>query len=183
MPERHESPQQEQERYLYAYDVKLRQTMIKEAQAARDELAKNHRGFLVGCSVSTIVKNDYGMEEVKTHSAGNFTPEDKKKSPEAKWCAERIAANLALAEKGFFIPAVVTVSSKVDTGEGGQVHDVLHPCPECRALFRHLIKENIMSGETKVANINDADPQNLKMEERSVKELLALYPNDPQEAD
>lgn len=172
----YESQPHRVDRYLEAYESRLRRTMVLEAQKDRTEIAKNHRGFLVGCAVAAVVQEGYGMEEAKIFSAGNYTPESKKKNSEAKWCAERIAINLALAEKGTFIPAIVTVSDRVDTGEGGQVHDVLHPCPECRNLLRHLIEEGIMDEETKVCNVNDSNPDKLIMEEHTLKELLEKYP-------
>jgi len=177
-PEGYSYSETDVDRYMHFYNANMRQNLIREAQIARDELALSYRDFKVGCAVVSIKKSLEGVEEIKYHSAGNFTPEDKKKMSEAKWCAERTSVHLALAEDGVFIPAIVTVSDRVDTGGGEDVHDVLHPCYDCRKLLRQLIGEKIMSPESKICCVNDKDHDNLQVDERTVEELLRMYPNE-----
>ena len=166
------------ERYLGSYDHRIRDiTMIPKAIAARDELAENHRGFFVGCALCVVEKREHDTEKVKFYEAANYRPVDKPVPAEQKFCAERTAILSANSNKKgrMFIIGIVTVSSEIDTGEGGPVHDVLHPCPQCRDVLRHMIKEGTLSPESRICNVNDKDPEHKVISETTVGKLLDKY--------
>ena len=73
--------------------------------------------------------------------------------------------------------AIVTVSTESSTGDESAVHDVLHPCRDCRDLMRMTISAGILSRDSIVCNVNDAKPKRV-VEERTVGDLLDLYQDD-----
>ncbi len=166
------------QRHLAAYTPERRQELIKLAQVARGADAKSYRDFFVGCTVLGAHPRINGDTEYRAFPAGNYTPNKKNRSEIGKWCAERVAVNAALSEGATFIPAMVSVSMESDRGENEHDHGVLHPCPECRNLLRHLLEEKILHEQTMICNVNDRDPEHVIISERTVRELLDLYKND-----
>ena len=132
------------------------------AAMARDQGAFSYRDFLVGAAVCTEVgpENAYltkfPNDAYQTHYAGNFKGVPGPKRPSIDECAERKAIIKALMENPKFIFAIYTVSKEmgVDSNEIAQ-HDILHPCAECREMFRKLLKEGIMSPATRMVNVKD----------------------------
>jgi len=166
------------QRHLASYTPERRQELMKLAQEARDADAKSYRDFFVGCTVLSVHSGVNGDVEYRAFPAGNYTPERKDRSEIGKWCAERVAVNRALSEGATFIPAMVSVSKESDRGENEHNHGVLHPCPECRGLLRHLLEEKILHEQTMICNVNDHDPQNTIVSEMTLSELLELYKDD-----
>ena len=81
------------------------------------------------------------------------------------------------------IVAIVTVSKELTASQNATPqHDALHPCRDCRDFMRALIKRGVMKDETVVYNVNDKElPEaDIKMigEERTIKDLLALYQDE-----
>ncbi len=154
-----------------------REKLIDAARFSRDH-AVSHRNppFLVGCAVQAIEPN-LPMGEYGVYQAYNFTPKPGNRSGIEKRCAERNA--LEAAHKwGKAVVAITTVSKEKSTGDTTENHDVLHPCIDCRTMFRSLLTEGFLRPDTVVCNVNDADTQNIKIEETSLGDLLANYPND-----
>ncbi len=130
------------------------------AAMARDHGAFSWRDFLVGCAVCSVVDTGDAVGSDKDRIRINFDGNSKKapgpKNPETDKCAERKAIEKALRQNPKFIAAIFTVSKEtgVDSSEIAR-HDVLHPCAECRELFRRLLQEGIMSPATRMVNVKD----------------------------
>lgn len=130
------------------------------AAMARDHEAFSYRDFLVGCSVA-FKFNGSGKEtrheNIGVTFGGNFKKTSGKKDPERDKCAERKALERALALNPKFIHAIFTVSKErgVDSDEI-EKHDVLHPCKGCRAYFKELMKQGLISPSTRLVNVKDS---------------------------
>lgn len=57
-----------------------------------------------------------------------------------------------------YIAGIVVVCNRLTTGDENRSKDVLHPCENCRNIFRELKKKNIMSDETMISCVNNAKP-------------------------
>lgn len=82
-----------------------------------------------------------------------------------------------------FVPAMVTVSNFVDTGDPSKSHDALHPCRDCRDWLRELVGQGILSRESMFCSANDAangegGKPSWRIEEMTVGQLLDLYHDD-----
>src|SRR3989338_5055585 len=156
---------------LYRRD---RQWMIETAAKSRDK-ATSYRGFKVGASAMGIEPNLSPNEPVLYYS-GNFKYSPGEVKGEDKRCAERNVLDAAKGQAKVIV-AVVIVSKETNTGDELGPHDVLHPCRDCREMFRKYLAEGFMREDTILCNVNDANPE-IKMEERTLKEFLALYESD-----
>ena len=159
---------------LYREDMGGIRWMMAEAAKSRDK-ATSYRGFLVGASAMGIEPNFSPDEPVLYHS-GNFKYSPGEVRGEDKRCAERNVLDAARGQAKVIV-AVVIVSKETNTGDELGPHDVLHPCRDCREMFRKYLAEGFMREDTILCNVNDANPE-IKMEERTLKELLALYESD-----
>lgn len=156
---------------LYRRD---RQWMIEAAAKSRDK-ATSYRGFKVGASAMGIEPNLSPNEPVLYYS-GNFKYSPGEVKGEDKRCAER---NVLDAAKGRakVIVALVAVSKETHTGDPIKAHDILHPCKDCRDMFRKHLAEGFMREDSIICNVNDAGKE-IKIEERTLKDLLDLYSDD-----
>ena len=156
---------------LYRKD---RQWMIDAAAKSRDK-AYQYRGFKVGASAMGI-EPGLPPDEPVLYYSGNFKYSLGEVKGEDKRCAER---NVLDAAKGRVkvIVALVTVSKEVHTGDPTKARDVLHPCRDCRDMFRKYLEEGFMRENTIMCGVNDAEGE-LKIEERTLKDLLDLYSDD-----
>ena len=112
----------------------------------------------------------------------NYKPQPRPERGREKRCAERNTIEGALANDCKAIVAIVTVSKEQTTGEGREVHDVLHPCRDCRDLLRDLIKQGKVRDDSMVLNARDVEKPDGSVEwitkEQTVRDLLNLYPGD-----
>ena len=169
-----EYPPSEISRYMAVFSQR-REEMRRVALKAREK-AVSHRGFHVGSAVLAVKFNPDGSEIFEIYPGANYTPEKKRDEEikaETKWCSERVAINLALAERAKFIVGIVTVSDRKndEREQGEQANNVLCTCPQCKELLRHLLEEGIIFRETKICNINDSNGNFIK-EETTAGELL-----------
>jgi len=112
------------------------------------------RPFKVGCAVLAWHPLD-GWIEI---GAYNYKPIKRVERGDAKKCAERMALRMAEANESTKIAAIVTVCDQqsVDTDQPLE-HGVLHPCDECRALFRELDEKKLIDDNTILYNLHDPD--------------------------
>ena|GEM_PF-2370914 len=141
--------------------------------------AVSHRSppFQVG-SVAVSIGPDLEMNpEYKKWKGYNL----KLKPGEVKGAQKKCAERNALEEAEFYSKAVfalVTVSKESTTGDSAKGQGVLHPCMDCRVMFRDLLKQGFLKEDTIILNVNNSkDP--VVTEERTLKELLELYNDDP----
>jgi cytidine deaminase len=145
----------------------------------REAISHRDPPFQVGCVVLGIEPKYIGAH-YGIYKGNNFTlkPGAKNKNlGEDKLCAERRALKIAKLRSKIVV-AVITVSQELDTGDGNKSKKALHPCQECRLLFRELTKEGLLDENTIVCNINNKGNEVIAEEERILKELLDLYPED-----
>jgi hypothetical protein len=80
------------------------------------------------------------------------------------------------------------VSVSQETGQTREVngedpavtHNVLHPCLDCRQMMRGSLALGVLHENSIICNVNDRDTRGLlRTHEQTVKDLLAMYPNDP----
>lgn len=175
--------------HLAAYN-RLQDDLVKAAQVARDK-AVSYRGFKVGCAALAWKRGP--KNEYLVRAAGNVTPAPGQGKGSAKRCAERNALEAALRDNPEIIVAITSVSRESNTEAPSVAHDVLHPCFDCRQLLRELKSKGIMRDETVIHSVNDAGEPNsaiveptadllMVSEERTLKELLDLYPKDADQA-
>jgi cytidine deaminase len=163
-----------------AYYKEHRDDLIKAAAFSRRH-GFSHRTppFKVGAAALAI---EPGLEEGEyiVYQAYNFKPFPGEVKGNDKRCAERNALDFARSSAKV-VAALVTVSNEVSTGDPTKAHDALHPCQECRGMLRKLLTEGLLREDTVVCNANDSeikDGKGLKIEERTLKELLDLYHDD-----
>ncbi|MDO8626668.1 MAG: hypothetical protein Q7K39_04450 [Candidatus Magasanikbacteria bacterium] len=122
------------------------------ANRARAQMTRgvSYREFKVGCSVLAW----HPTEGPILYDAYNFKPVKKEEKGEAKRCAERNAIRFAEQDGCVKIIAIVTASREKSVSEKYD-HDVLHPCEECRSLFRTV---PAIDQDTIVYNILDTTP-------------------------
>ncbi|MEK7582908.1 MAG: hypothetical protein AAB483_00670 [Patescibacteria group bacterium] len=172
---------EEMDRHLQQYR-EHRVELIFAAMRSRDKLTESHRDFYVGCALMTSDPSR-AEDPYPIYLGGNHTPEPAERKGWQKPCAERRTVKAALDQHTGLIIAFVTVSEKTSTGDEEGKHDALHPCKECRKMFRELLAKNLLRPDSIVCNVNDKDVDTggeLKIEERTVQQLLDLYPDDPQ---
>ena len=166
-------------RYIEDYRQHKKADLITAAAFDRDN-AVSYRDFKVGAAILSKEPNQ-GAGEYTIYSGHNYKPEPAEQEGVAKRCAEKMALEQALANHTNFIPAIVSVSDRISTGNDSHAHDALHPCNECREMIRQLKQQGLMSGQSIICNINDSrlgpDGQ-WAQEERTVDELLSLYVNE-----
>ena len=138
--------------------------------------AKSHRNFLVGCSVLGI---DPGkpLGEYDHFEGWNETPFPAERKGADKRCAERNALEKA-KDRVSVVGAIATLASESSTDGVSSEHDALHPCLECRRMLRQFMQEGFLRPDTLIFSANDENPINVISEERTLEELLKLYPND-----
>ena len=153
---------------------KDRQWMIEAATKSRDK-ATSHRGFLVGASAMGIEPNFSPDEPVLYHS-GNLKSSPHEVKGEDKRCAERNVLDAARGQAKVIV-VLVTVSKEAHTGDPTKAHDVLHPCKDCRDMFRKDLADWFIREDSILCNVNDTKKE-LKIEERTLKEMLDLYADD-----
>ncbi len=156
---------------------------IMEAALREREEAVSHRGCKVGSCVIAInpkfFKRDYAI-----YTDHNVTPAPNlNRRGKDKRCAERNALERATDDGCEFFPAMATVSNFVDTGDPSKGHDVLHPCKDCRDLWREFLAKGFLSRESIFCSGNDVDNGEdgktlWRIEEMAVGELLDLYHDD-----
>jgi cytidine deaminase len=119
--------------------------------------AVSYRGFRVGSSV--VAENLMAEGGYIEEAAHNFKPREIKQNAWDKLCAENNACSTAIVDGSEYISGIVVASHHTLIGqhEGDANHsqDVLHCCMNCRNLFRDLIKQGIMSDETRIKFVND----------------------------
>ena len=169
--------QEEMDRHLQQYR-EHRVELIFAAMRSRDKIAHSHRGFKVGCALLT--HDPKNPEDYPVALSGNLTPYPAERNGWDKDCAERNTVREALKNDSFIV-AFVTVSKEISTGDEEGKHDAPHPCKECRKMFRELLVKNLLRPDSIVCNVNDKEVDTggeLKIEERTVKQLLDLYLDD-----
>jgi cytidine deaminase len=168
------TPEQWQEALRFYHE---RKNDLITAAAFNRENAYSWRNFKVGCAVAGMGPRTPDGEYV-VWQGYNVKPAPGPTEGEDKRCAERNELDAAQTElKAVF--AITTVSKEADTGgEEMKSHGVLHPCKECRLMFRDLLKKGFLKDDTMLLSVNDADPKNLKAQEMTMKELLELYKDD-----
>lgn len=157
---------------------------LEEAAATAREDAVSHRGCKVGCCLMAIHPQGAKQGEYAIYTGYNVTPEPNlNRRGKDKRCAERNVLERAIGDGCKFVPALVTVSNFVDTGDPSKAHDCLHPCKDCRDLLRELVDKGVLSRESMFCSANDAaNGQDGKLtwriEEMTVGQLLDLYHDD-----
>ena len=196
-PGREEYSTEKMREYLKEYRA-AKIALIKGAALVRHH-GVSHRDFKVGCcamgkepegQVDKVEEFLLGLggkskepaigdKGLVVYSAYNFTLEPARpgRLPEEKKCAERNAIEAALSKRCELIVAIVTVSKETATGDPSKERGVLHPCRECRDLYRGLLQQGILREESIICCVNDAGAKPVE-EERTVKELLAMYADD-----
>ena len=145
--------------------------LIMAAKINRDN-AFSYREFKVGCAVAGIGSDG----EYVVYQGYNFKPQPGHVEGGEKRCAERNVLDEAQSDtKAVF--AIVTVSKEIDTGDPTKAHDALHPCRDCRTMFRELLKSGFLKEDTIILNANDSG-EKIITEKRTLKELLDLYSDD-----
>lgn len=136
--------------------------------------------FRVGCAALTL-DPDLPDDQPAIHPGANYKP-----TKEAvKRCAEKHAIEGAIAYKTKLIIAIAIVSEEETTGDGDKSCGALHPCLECRKMYRELKGKGILRDDSIICSANDSEidvegmPSVIK--EMSVKDLLELYKDDPEE--
>ncbi len=169
---------EEQAGYIRDYRDK-KNDLITAAALDRDN-AVSYRDFKVGSAIMSKEPNQ-APGEYSLYSGHNYKPAPAEQEGVAKRCAEKMALEQALANHTKFIPAIVSVSDRISTGTDSAAHDALHPCEECRVMIRQLKKDGLLSGESIICNVNDSRlgaSGQWAEEERTVDQLLSLYPEE-----
>ena len=150
-----------------------RLAIIKGAALIREN-AVSYRGFKVGC-VAVGIEPNTSENEVAVYTGYNVKRQPGEVRGENKHCAERNVLSAARGQAKVIV-ALVTVSKEVHTDDPTKaIHGVLHPCKDCRDMFREYLTEGFMREDTILCNVNDSEREQLKIEERTPKELLDLY--------
>ena len=111
-----------------------------QAAAVFREKAVSHREppFLVGAAAMVIEPN-LPAGEYAIYEGYNFTPAPGTRQGREKRCAERNALEAAEMHAKLIV-SITTISKEIHTGDPTQAHDALHPCKECRLMFRSFKK-------------------------------------------
>lgn len=159
-----------------------RKELIQAASFAREN-AVSYRGFKVGaCVLGYNPKLPAG--EYLVYQAYNHTPAPNlNRKGKDKRCAERNALEVAVDDGCSTIPAMATVSKFVDTGDPSKAHDCLHPCKDCRDLFRELLQKGVLKRESMFCSANDSENgeegrPTWRIEEKTIGDSLDLYHDD-----
>lgn len=148
--------------------------LITAAAFNRDN-AISYREFKVGCAVVGI-RPQMPNEEYVVWQGYNFKPQPGYQEGKDERCAERNVLDAAQSELKV-ICALATFSKESSTGDPTKAHDVLHPCKDCRAMFRQLLQIGFLREDTLIVNANDSGKQ-IIFKEMTLKELLELYKDD-----
>jgi cytidine deaminase len=157
---------------------------LMEAAATAMKDAISHRNCNVGCCLMAIHPQVAKQGEYAIYTDHNVTPAPNlHRRGKDKRCAERNNLERAIDDGCRFIPAMVTVSNFVDTGDPSKAHDVLHPCKDCRDLLRELVSQGILSRESMFCSANDVTngeggKPSWRIEEMTVGKLLDMYQDD-----
>ena len=168
--------------HLRAYHERYRDALIEMAASARDK-AVSHREkpFQVGSAVLTVDQTPGKHPEYEMYASHNWTPTPGKRLDSDKRCAERnVLDGALLTDSKSLVVAITTVSRETSTGDE-TTHDVLHPCQECRTLLRQLIAQGNLRQDSVICSVNDAtatDQVPIVIEEKTIREVLDLYPED-----
>ena len=153
---------------------------IAKAMTERDR-GISHRTppFRVGCSAMAVgPHHQHGTYAM--YWDHNETPVPAQRIAENKRCAERKTVERVLINECDVIIVLITVSREKSTGDEDE-HDVLHPCRECRDMFRELLSYGILRPNSLLVNVNDADANSIVEKEMTVEELLKSYEDDLKE--
>lgn len=144
---------------------------------AKNGVSHREIPFRVGCSLLTVGE-DTKPDEYPVYFAYNFKPEPGNVSGWSKRCAERNAVQSALEHRTKAIIALVTASTETSTGDPDLAHDALHPCADCRKMLQELLQNGVLRNDSMICNANYSNPSDIKVEERTVEQLLELYKNN-----
>ncbi|PIR96171.1 MAG: hypothetical protein COT92_02555 [Candidatus Doudnabacteria bacterium CG10_big_fil_rev_8_21_14_0_10_42_18] len=178
VPEFPSLPEGEMEQHIDFFNSH-KEKLIDIARAARTE-AKSYRNFHVGSAILGV-KLEKGDFFYDAYLGANITL--KKLTPPNegvnKRCAERMGLESAIADKVRAIPAIITVSDQINTGDKSLACDALHPCEDCRQMIRVLLEIGALREDCRMLNVNDKNGV-IKTEETSLGELLnSKYKTDP----
>lgn len=168
-------------RYLEYYK-ECKKSLIVGTQMNRNHAVSwRDKPFKVGCAALTL-DADLPDDQPAVHTGGNYKPTEKS----AKRCAEKHAVEGALLYDVKLIIAIVIVSTEHDKGDDeNKPSEALHPCLECRKMYRDLLKKGILREDSIICSVNDSELDENGMptviQEMTVKELLELYKDDPKE--
>ncbi|MDP1884619.1 MAG: hypothetical protein Q8L10_04595 [Candidatus Moranbacteria bacterium] len=175
-----EAIEQNMPRYLEYYR-ECRKSMIVGAAMNRDHAVSwRPEQFKVGCTALTL-DADLPDDQPAIHPGANYKPTKESKTR----CAEKHAVEGAILYNTKLIIAITIVSKESTTGDPSKSCGALHPCLECRRMYRDLLKKGILREDSIICSANDSELDEEGMpsviQEMSVKELLDLYKDDPEE--
>lgn len=167
-------------RYLEYYR-ECKRAMIIGATMNRDyAVSWRPEPFQVGCTALTL-DADLPDDQPAIHPGANYKPTKESKTR----CAEKHAIEGAILYNTKLIIAIVIVSKETTTGDPSQSCGALHPCLECRKMYRDLLKKGILREDSIICIANDSKLDENGMpsiiQEMTVKELLELFKDDPEE--
>jgi cytidine deaminase len=171
-------------RYLEYYR-ECRNTLIQAAAMNRNyAVSYRPKPFRVGAAILSL-DSDLPDDQPAIHPGANFTPVKGDYKGSDKRCAERHAVEGAIAYNTKLIIAIVIVSEEKDKGDDeNKPSETLHPCLECRKMYRDLLKKGILREDSIICSVNDSELDENGMpsviQEMTVKELLELYKDDPE---
>lgn len=172
-------------RYLEYYR-ECKRAMIIGATMNRDyAVSYRAKPFKVGATALTL-DADLPDDQPAIHPGANYTPVKGDYKGSEKRCAERHVVEGAIAYNTKLIIAIVIVSNESDKGDDENIpSDVLHPCLECRKMYRDLLKKGILREDSIICIANDSKLDENGMpsiiQEMTARELLELYKDDPEE--
>lgn len=152
--------------------------------------AQSYRHFNVGCVV--LARNE--SDDPAVRAVGNFlvpVGANIKERPgqqvgEDKLCAERTALNQTIVEGSTPVVGLVIASNELQPDEmSGVCSPTLHPCEECRKMFKQLMEIGMLRPDTQIVSVkykveikNDARHCSQEAIERhTLKQLLELHEN------
>lgn len=148
-----------------------------EAAAASRKNAVSHRDppFEVGCAAMGMGPGAPKGEYI-VGFGHNFTPSPQLRRGGQKRCAERNASE-GMRRDAKIIVAVVTVSKETVTGDPTKALGTLHPCKECRDMYREYLREGFVREGTIICTVNDSGKKMI-VEEITLGDLLEIYKDD-----
>jgi cytidine deaminase len=156
-----------------------RDYFIEMARHVRNKGVSHRRPhpFQVGCVALGIEPDSIKGVKYEPHEMYNFKVQPGPRTGRYKRCAERGALEIA---RNFskVIAAIITVSTETNTGDPSKTEGrVLHPCFDCRNMYRGLLRGGFIREDTIICMVNDANDQTV-IEETTVGKLLSIYQDD-----
>ncbi|MFA5926038.1 MAG: hypothetical protein WC831_03820 [Parcubacteria group bacterium] len=172
-------------RYLGYYRECKEGLIIGAAMNRNYAVSWRQEPFQVGCTALTL-DADFPDDQPVIHYGANFKPTKDWTKYHEKHCAERHAIESALAYDVKLIIAIVIVSREHDKGDDeNKPSEVLHSCLACRRMYRDLLKRGLLREDSMICFVNDSEVDEegkpTKIQEMTVKELLDLYKDDPED--